>query len=206
MELIVISDSQIKLTLTPEDLDRYPPDAEEGALLRAILRDAAGIGTRNHASSSLPAGFADRGGRLFVQMYPSRRGGCELFVTRLLPAASLSGDAHSSDAADEPESLGRRFTPGSGADRRVVYRFGELELLLRCCSALSRTGEPELLTSSAAFADRDRGIYYLVLPGENPSVSEYLGSLCPRGTISYIREHCDPICGGDAVRRLGELA
>ncbi len=99
MELIVISDSQIKLTLTPEDLDRYPPDAEEGALLRAILRDAAGIGTRNHASAALPAGFADRGGRLFVQMYPSRRGGCELFVTRLLPAASLSGDAHSSDAA-----------------------------------------------------------------------------------------------------------
>ena len=102
MELIVINESQIKLTLTPADLDRYPPDAEEGALFRAILRDACLLGEREPGSSPIPAGFADRGGKLFVQMYPSRRGGCELFVTRLPPARASSGGETPDCAADTP--------------------------------------------------------------------------------------------------------
>lgn len=212
MELIVINESQIKLTLTPADLDRYPPDAEEGALFRAILRDACRMGEREGGTAPIPAGFADRGGKLFVQMYPSRRGGCELFVTRLPPArASLDGDGIPDRSAAGENALGtdtrsRRYPSPSVSERRAVYRFGELALLLRCCSALSRTMAGDGLEESAAFADRDRRSYYLVLPGEVPFVSEYLGALCPGGTFSYIHEHCDPICGGNAVRTLGELA
>ena len=211
MELIVINETQIKLTLTPDDLERYPPTAEEGALFRAILHDATRIGTAE--KGALPSGFTDRGGRLFVQMYPSRRGGCELFVTRLpLSCASpegFSGGRRADEAArggsQRAASASGLSHPGSYA-RRAVYLFGEFGLLLRCCSALSRTADGESLSGSAAFADRDRRNYYLVLPAENPTVGEYLGSLCPSGTVSYIQEHCVPICGPDAVRRLGELA
>ena len=215
MELIVINDSQIKLTLTPADLDRYPPDAEEGALFRAILRDACRMEEGSPGTAAIPAGFADRGGRLYVQMYPSRRGGCELFVTRLpSPRASLEGEGSpdfggektEGEEASHPARRFRRTPSASAPERRAVYRFGELSLLLRCCSALSRTLDGEGVSDSAAFADRSRRIYYLVLPGEVPSVSEYMGALCPGGAFSYIREHCDPICGGNAVRTLGELA
>ena len=66
--------------------------------------------------------------------------------------------------------------------------------------------EEEGLRDSAAFADQARRRYFLVLPAENPTVGEYLGSLCPRGTLPYIHEHCVPLGGPDAVRRLGELA
>lgn len=197
MELLVISESQIKLTLTPDDLGRYPPDAEEGALLRAILRDACRIGS----NAPMPAGFSDRGGRLFVQMYPSRVGGCELFVTRLPAFCSHP------DGSGERGTLRDPSTAGCGGPiRRAVYLFGELDLLLRCCSALSRIADGDGMAESAAFADENRRGFYLVLPEENPSVAEYLGSLCPNASYSYINEHCVPICGGDAVRTLGGLA
>ncbi|MBE6724485.1 MAG: adaptor protein MecA [Ruminococcaceae bacterium] len=212
MELIVINETQIKLTLTPDDLERYPPTVEEGELFRAILHDATRIETEEKGSRALPPGFTDRGGKLFVQMYPSRRGGCELFVTRLPPSCSSPDGYGSGRRADDSIRGGslRRASdtlcgPGSFG-RRAVYLFGELDLLLRCCSALARTADGDSLSGSAAFADRERRTYYLLLPAENPTVCEYLGSLCPSGTVSYIQEHCVPLCGSDAVRRLGELA
>ena len=87
-----------------------------------------------------------------------------------------------------------------------MYLFDELSYLLRCCSALIRTAEEEALMNSEAFADRERRRYFLVLPAEFPTVGEYLGALCPAGTVSYIREHCVPLFGENAVRKLAELA
>ena len=206
MELIVINETQIKLTLTPDDLERYPRHVGEGALFRAILHDAVRIG--GEETGALPPGFTDRGGKLYVQMYPSRRGGCELFVTRLpLTCASTSpGECSGGRGAEggTPEGSLRRaalspgVSPPGASGRRAVYRFGALDLLLRCCSALARTQDGESLSGSAAFADRDRQKYYLILPAEHPTVGEYLGSLCPVGTVSYIEEHCVPICHPEA--------
>ena len=213
MELIVINETQIKLTLTPDDLERYPRNVGEGALFRAILHDAVRIG--GEETGALPPGFTDRGGKLYVQMYPSRRGGCELFVTRLPLVGTSSSDEYSCGRRADggtSEGLARRaaLSPGysgpGASGRRAVYLFGELDLLLRCCSALSRTEDGASLSGSAAFADRERQRFYLILPAEHPTVGEYLGSLCPVGTVSYIEEHCVPICRPDAVRRLGELA
>lgn len=214
MELIVINETQIKLTLTPDEMERYPRHVGEGALFRAILHDAVRIG--GEETDALPPGFTDGSGKLFVEMYPSRRGGCELFVTRLpLSCTASAPDEHSrgwradsgtSEGSLRHTSLAAGFSGTGSPGRRAVYLFGELGLLLRCCAALTKTADGELISGSAAFAEPDRRKFYLVLPAENPTVAEYLGSLCPVGAVSYIQEHCVPICGPDAVQRLGELA
>ena len=225
MELIVINDLQIKLTLTRDDLGRYPPDAETGEIFREILRDAYRLGLDGTGASVLPDGFAQSGGsgRLYVQMYPSRGGGCELFVTRLPSLCAAEGKA----VPPSPERSARNredtgFTPVTipPPSPRFVYAFDSLGLLLRCCAGLSvlparfpsasdggsRPDPSMFWKDSAAYASPDRRRCYLVLPEDTPSVGEYLGALCPEGTFAYINEHCVLLCSDNAVPKLGELA
>ena len=70
MELIVISESKIKLMLTGDDMAMYSGSTKD--ILNGIMRDV-----RNKC------GCRGMNGRIFIQMYPSRGGGCEMFVTKL---------------------------------------------------------------------------------------------------------------------------
>ena len=80
MELIVICDTRLKIMLTGEDMAHYAlgdPCKEEVSphtreALRHILTDARA-----------EIGFDTEGDRLLVQLYASKGGGCEIFVTKL---------------------------------------------------------------------------------------------------------------------------
>ena len=78
MDFIRISDAKIKVTLSPEDMDRYVNEGERDrpsgshGTLRAILREIR-----------RETGFDATGERVLMQMFPASDGGCELFVTRL---------------------------------------------------------------------------------------------------------------------------
>ncbi len=180
MELIVISDSRIKLTLSSDEWKQYR--GTTGAVLRGIIDDAE----RQY-------GIAPMEGRIFVQIYPSRAGGCELFVTR------LGGSALPAPLPDGERTVTERRLTALPA-RKYVYEFGEMTGLLGCCADLTRT---EYRGSSAAFVDRCRRVYYLLLDRENPAPGEYLGSLCPMETVFYISEHCDVLCAENAAEKLG---
>ena len=74
MELIPIGETKLKITLDEREMAEYPlrrRDSNRAVLLR-LLRE---IKDR--------CGFDTSGSRVFVQMYPGRRGGCELYVTKL---------------------------------------------------------------------------------------------------------------------------
>ncbi|MBQ3814889.1 MAG: hypothetical protein II836_02435 [Clostridia bacterium] len=178
MELIVISDSQIKLTLSSDEWLRYR--GSTGKVLRGIIDDAERL-----------YGISRMDGRIYVQIYPSRAGGCELFVTRLgsLPSPLPDGEFTVTE---------RRLTAIPA--RKYVYAFGEISGLLGCCADLSRA---EYRGSSAAFVDRARRTYYLILDRENPAPGEHLGSLCPVEAVFYISEHCDVLCAENAAQKLG---
>jgi hypothetical protein len=97
MELIIIGENRLKIMLTCEDMARYElsePCAETMGVrarraLRSIVADA-------HAQID----FDTDSERLLVQLFASREGGCEIFVTRLeepgevklLRALSVEGD------------------------------------------------------------------------------------------------------------------
>jgi len=183
MELIVINESKIKLMLSPDDMAMY--SGETGAVLRCIMADACE-----------KCGLHPLAGRLFVQMYPSKEGGCELFVTQL---GEGKPKRQSSDERTLTEYRRFLYRDKSG---HIIYSFEEINYLLGCCSGLYRWGYSG---SSRAYRDPDKGRYYLRLDCETPFAGENFGVRCPGNVYYYITEHCDVICPESAVEKLGRL-
>ena len=218
MELIRISDSKLKITLTSDDMAQYELDCDtmdyDNTDTRRAFREIF-----DHAKSM--TGFDTAGDRLFIQLYPSREGGCELYVTKLglicaekrehessrshatLPH-SISEAAHEASPYPIPLGCGER-------DRMGAYRFERLESLLCVCRQLSRRG---YAAHSSAYRDeRDR--YYLILRermgafgvpcGEFSFISEFGTPENAEHVRIYISEHGTPICEGNAVNTLSHF-
>ena len=109
MELILISSSKLKIMLSDADMEKYDLTAEtvdydNTATRRAfwsILDDA-----KNET------GFDAASDRLFIQMYPSKDGGCEMFVTKL---GTLCGE----EPPLAPERKRTKTAPARGEEKRV---------------------------------------------------------------------------------------
>lgn len=195
MELIVISDAKLKVMLTAEELKKYELDAEgmdsESTEAKRVLRGILDEVKRR-------TGFDAGGERILVQLYPSRTGGCELFVTKLGRFARNGEPA-------------RNATVAMYDLRSCCFAFSSLDCLLRVCRQLLASG---YALFSAAYAGED-GRYYLVLqehltrqgsPGRLAFVEEY-GVRRRGGTeLAYIKEHGICIADADAVARLAAFA
>ena len=157
MELIVISESKIKLTLTSEEMSLYSGSTKE--ILSEIMDDV-----RNKC------GCREMKGRIFIQMYPSREGGCEMFVTKLSEREkyknTLTGENHVLTEY-------RKYIYGERG-KVFIYSFDNMEHLLSCCRDLSQM---KYHGSSTVYVDRDKREYYLVLEAETHIAGENLGKL-----------------------------
>ena len=189
MELLRISDTKLKVTLTEEDMERYRLDSK--------TMDYDTTETRSAFWQILDAakqrtGFDAGGEKLFVQVYPSRGGGCEMYVTLV------------NDGEDEvaPEPPRRELSVLS------IYRFPTLDLLLTACRKLSELGYRR---ESRAFSVE--GEYCLVI-GElcEGGLLQY-GFLEEYGhresggvLLSYLTEHGICLAEERAVERLSVLS
>ena len=213
MELILISDSKLKIMLTAQDMCRDDINAltvdcstDEGRrAFRNILNDARD-----------ETGFDTSGDRLFIQMYPSRTGGCELFVTKLGIVCSAADEAANNSPI--PLTGGRSVVQlkperknSSGKGREGAYCFERLDWLLCVCRRLVQSGYDG---ESSAYRDQD-GRCYLILDSMNISsyapLDEY-SFILEYGTYEnaeslrlYIREHGSVICESGAVERLADI-
>jgi len=174
MELIQISENKLKIMLDEEDMARYALDFD--ALEEADSASRRAFWTMlNEARAQ--SGFHPEAGRIYVQIYPSRAGGCELFVTQLVGARTPDGEA------------------------RCLYAFDSLGDLLLACRQLAARRPPR----TRAYEDAGGGRFYLELEAPAPILSEY-NALRVRGAqADYIRECCRMFCE-DAVPTLAPLA
>ena len=224
MELLLISDSRLKVTLSQEDMEKYSLSAE--------MMDYDNTETRRAFWSILDeakhrTGFDAAADRVFVQVYPSRCGGCEMFVTKL---GEMSAQKKKGSTAERSLTLssgtalqasgGRRLTECNGA-----YRFADLAALLAACRSLvgSKEENHPSVYESSAYID-EKGRCYLLLSGvclEMPRRSllspgvryesfavagEYGEPLDKEKLRLYIAEHCRPLREGDAVPVLSAFA
>ncbi len=109
MELIIIDEKKMKIMLTAPDMRHYE--------LRAERMDCADEHTRRafrhiFDDARLQTGFDTAGERLFVQLFTSKGGGCEIFVTKL---GERYSDDSSVDAEIAPPSL-------SAAEQELLER------------------------------------------------------------------------------------
>lgn len=184
----MISRTKLKVMLSAEDMKKLDFDPCAGgdlsgrAAFRNILKEARD-----------KCGFDAIGERVFVQYYPEKHGGCEMFVTK------LAADEKSGAKQAEERSLHTNVKK----DGYILYRFDKLDGVLTFCSALKKRG----YEAGSEFFVVEENIrkYYLMLGEEETSAGEFGGAPVGKGGRYYISEHGRRICA-DAVNVLGSLA
>ncbi len=181
MELILISDSKLKIMLSQKDMTKYAlciedidyDNTETRRAFWSILDEA------KHKT-----GFDAAREKIFVQVFPSRCGGCEIFVTKLEKGVST-------------DDLSVEVTK---KNRREIYRFSDINDLLSVCNILYKQGFDG---ESSAFCN-DK-YYYLTLSGHYKFIDEYADIQENTKYIYHILEHCNRICAKEAVSTLASL-
>ncbi len=199
MEFILISDTKLKIMLTASDMAELLPDGKEPdygdpdtrRMFRELLRRA-----------KAQTGFDTDGSRVLVQLFSSKKGGCEVFVTKL--------GALNEPLSCEPDV---HYKPSYYTEEAHAGAFGfdTLSHLLSVCRRLWHIGYGG---DSSVYAGDDRR-YYLFLHHMDTSeelpvdefsfIGEYGTGESYEATRHFVCEHGRPLCRGDAVRILGEL-
>jgi negative regulator of genetic competence, sporulation and motility len=190
MELIVISDTKLKVMLTPTDMQTYGLDFSGDEYDNAKTRRAIW-----HLFDEVKrrCGFDVAGDRVMVQLWPAGDGGCEIYVNKL---------------GTPPPRRERPNAPPRFAKR--LYTFEALRELLAVCRALEHSRYARM---SEVWLSDD-GAWYLVLEasegGESVDelsfIEEYGLRLRSAGAMQLLTEHGSPIALGNAVERMASLA
>ena len=197
MDWIRISDSEIKIMLTQEELWEYELTVEE--------LDYAQEDTRRMFRSVLHrvermTDFHTEGYRILVQLYGSRDGGCELFVTRL---AEVQDGEEEGGAGEEVEALLRRLQAEREERREKVFSFSALQELIQACVMLAKRS----CAAHSAVYYGESGRYYLLLDIEESDtqslnacrfLGEY-GKEEEQTVRTCLIEHGVLICARDAI-------
>ncbi len=223
METIFINEDKIKIMLSKIEMTKYRIDkdfskdkTESDLIIWDILDDA-----------SILTGFDTEKGSFYVQMYPSKDGGCELFVTRitrdnttfenktpypLKESKNTEGIAAKKETEPimcEKEKIRCRsrlqtqisdFSKRDG--KRYIYKFYDFESLLGACKEMSLSEEE---ISAEAFFDEDFETFYLTVKVDSHHLSEFGGVKCKDLYLYYILERCSLICK-DAVSTIANFA
>ncbi len=204
MEFILINDSKLKVMLTKSDLEEFDISADEldysNTETKRMFWDIIGRAKKS-------VGFKCDGVRVLVQLYTSRDGSCELFVSK------LGGTANGSYSDQDAPSL--CFKPShkssQGSSRVGAFVFDSLEWLLSVCRRLNGIG----YSGKSEMYIGDDHKFYLFLDGldatgyisldEYSFICEYGSSLNTESTRAFLSEHGKLICPTDAVNRLSSI-
>lgn len=211
MEIIMISESKIKVMLTCDDLRSFE--------LEVCELDYANTETKRMfwdilSRAKHSVGFDTDGHRVLVQLYPSRCGGCEMFVTRL---NCLSGEDREKKRAEiesvinslpERKPLRSRL---SGERHTGAFGFDRIEAMIRVCRELLRMGYDG--ESNAYIGENSRSYLFLSdietigysIPDEFSFITEYGTCENADAALCYVGEHARQICSRHAVEQLARL-
>lgn len=181
MEHILISPGKLKLMLTKRDLDKYELDDVtlygEDNFKRKAFRELL-------ADVKRDVGFDAAEDKVLIQLYPSKDGGAEVYITR----------------------LGLRRFDVSEKKTNSVYAFLTMSELISGCAKLHGAGKT---TKSSAW--EGDGYYYLITEEEScgresvGGLSEICHEYRSPLMAAYVREHFHCFCETSAVERIGEF-
>lgn len=207
MELIRISERKLKITLTPSDMCQFhlnPEHLEKGSIqMRQAFRLL-------FAEIRKQIDFDTDDRHISVQYFPSREGGCEMFISHPSTDEERAVDTErllATGGKSAPAMLPAKQNCGKYR-KECAYAFSSVEHLLQACLRLQKAG---YIGESTLWKD-ERGIYYLLLeafsasPFHTPEkiafLSEY-GSTEFAGTLrTFLKEHGTLLCPACAVERL----
>ena len=196
MEVLKISNTKIKIMLTPDDIKKYAIDIDDvdynDTRTRGKVWKILDFVKKNH-------GFSPDGDKLLIQFYPSKDGGAELFVTKLTGLSR--GNERSMSKSENVTMLD---------SKKTMYNFASFAELIQASKIIS--GAKSIKESELFYSDSEG--YYLEITERGAS---RLGQICefaillefatktPSEKIPYITEHCKKLTDGAAVEQLARL-
>ncbi|MGM9645184.1 MAG: adaptor protein MecA [Eubacteriales bacterium] len=193
MEIIKIGDDALKIMLDAEEALTYGLDSED---IYGDDEETLKIFQKIFDVAKEKIGLEFGSGRVLVQMYQSKDGGCEIFISRLEVGSTYK------DRVIPVENKRSK-----GAISPSLYRFENLENLLSVSARMENIG---YTGRSSVYHDSKKGEYYLVLDDIYPKelkyafIAEYAKQM-KSGAIAYIKEHCECICRKNGVKILSKL-
>ena len=195
MEWIRISNNKLKIMLTAEDTKRYELNCAkasyEDAMTRAAFRELL-------LDVQRETGFDAAEDKVYIQMYPSKEGGCELFVTRIGLLLTEDGEGKSKNS-----KASERRKRNNDASKAFVFK--ELEPLLSLCRRLC---QDDRIRKSEVWRD-ERGFWWLLVTHTAsffPVIFQEYGKEVPRERAElFLSEHAACICAEQAVAVIGSL-
>ena len=195
MELIRINARKLKIMLTPTDMCHFELDAE------SFGEDS----TKMHRAFRLlfdeikhQIDFDADDNRISVQYFPSKEGGCELFVTKI----GLLLDQEKEGVRSVQK--GKSGAPRQRRESALTYRFEDFSLLLAACRRLQAIS----LRTSSVFRD-EKGAWWLFLSGCEPQKLRFLSSYAREVRTDfahlYLDEYGNAVCEKNAVETLAKL-
>jgi len=198
MELRLVNQNKIKITLTSEDMaildityeeiDEYPDDIGTRRALGEILSQA-----------KARTGFDAGKDKLYIQIHPDKSGGCSMILTKEEGFHTY----YKRESLAYEKMYGTKIHT-SIKKKRLLYMFETSEILLDVCNHLNLLGYGG---KSDIFADENK--YYLYLE-ENRGlsldfISEYGVMINNQFSLFYLDEHTKKILSPDAVKTFSEV-
>ncbi len=187
MEIILLSENKLKITLSSTDVTVLGfgdelKDSEKIKKSKAFIELLE--------SARIKTGFCVNGSKLFVSIYRCSDSGVEMYITKCTKDKIIIKNSEKSEY--------------------VWYRFDTTEVLLLCCLYLFSS---DYTKASSAFWNKDGGeyAYYLKLcqissPYRRCVLSEFAENISNENDIAYILEHSSVICEKNAVEVLAKTA
>lgn len=203
----MIREDKLKVLLTPFDMMKYELTCEK--------LDYDNTETRKAIWSILDfakreTGFDAAIGKIRIEVYPEKSGGCAIYITKLKGSALPSHEPMNETIA--------KTTPPS-EKLTAVYQFKDTDSLIRVCRFLSHRGYPD--ESRAFFETLEKGEirYFLEIRESVPAslkktrylkanlfIEEFGEKLESEESVFYLHERTFPICLNNAVQTLSALA
>lgn len=205
MELLVISENKLKVILSRADMDAYSitcdsidyDNTETRKAFWCILDEA------KHKT-----GFDAASDRVYVQVYPSKGGGCEMYVTKMSKRTSQAHEKQG-DEADRRINIRKQ----SGYFEKSLCRFENAEDMIAACRTLCEMG---FEADSSLYCSED-GAYFLRTERSGAEPPSLLRRGCSSDILSefgtrldyafegWVSERCICICSKDAVKKIASL-
>ena len=189
MEWIRISMNKLKIMLSAKDAQRYALSPESANYADTLTRRAF---RRILTEIREESGFDATEDKVYIQMYPSKEGGCELFVTKM---GLLLAEECKKEAPPPRERA---------VSRSTLFVFAKMSALLSVCRRLESahfSGKSQLWTD-------DGNRYWLFLSEKSPKtydfIEEYGRALEADFGKYFLCEHGRLLCRENAVSLLAE--
>jgi len=197
MEFINIGKSNIKISLTAEEVLAYELDISDDC---GSCRGGAGRALRRiFESIKEQTGIDYSGDRVYVRMFRSKCGGRELFVTRLGAGRQGAEDGERKDTESD----------STVAASPQIYSFDGISPLLSACKAirtLQNAGESAAYITDIGGSRRAFLLLYSDLPHVDALLCEYGKKESFTGAKEFVLEHCDVLAESGAIAYLAEFA